>query len=202
MEESITFRSQDTLLEGLLEQNSNDKAVVITHPHPLYGGNMHNNVVDAIRQAYHDNGYTTLRFNFRGTGRSQGTYDDGQGEQLDVRAAFDLLTDMDMTDIRLAGYSFGAWINAMATCETVLVQHQIMVSPPVGFIEFTGIKSIRGLNLVVTGSRDDIAPAEMIRELMPDWNPAAAFEVIEGADHFYGGYTDVLEKMLEKYLDI
>ena len=199
MEEPITFRSQDLILEGLLERNSKDKAVAITHPHPLYGGSMHNNVVESIRQAYHDHGYTTLRFNFRGTGSSQGKYDDGEGEQLDVSAAFDYLTGMDMKDICLAGYSFGAWINALATRETVPVQHQIMVSPPVGFIEFTGIDSIRGLDLVITGSRDDIAPAEMIRELMPIWNSSAAFEIIEGADHFYGIYTNALEKVLDSY---
>jgi alpha/beta superfamily hydrolase len=202
MEASITFRSQEFILEGLLDRAAGDKAVAITHPHPLYGGSMHNNVVESIRQAYHNHGYTTLRFNFRGTGSSQGKYDDGQGEQIDVKAAFNYLSDMGMTDVHLAGYSFGAWINALATRETVPVQHQIMVSPPVGFIEFTGINSIRGLDLVVTGSRDEIAPEEMIREMMPVWNPAAAFKVIKGADHFYGSYTEVMEKLLAEYLKL
>ena len=200
MEESIRFRSQEFMLEGLLDRAAGDKAVAITHPHPLYGGSMHNNVVESIRQAYHDHGYTTLRFNFRGTGSSQGKYDDGQGEQIDVKAAFDYLSDMGLADVHLAGYSFGAWINALATRETVPVRHQVMVSPPVGFIEFTGINSIRGLDLVITGSRDEIAPAEMIREMVPVWNPAAAFEVIEGADHFYGGYDTALEIVLAENL--
>jgi alpha/beta superfamily hydrolase len=200
MEEPITFRSENYTLEGLLDQGSGQRAIVITHPHPLYGGSMHNNVVESIRQVHRDNGYTTLRFNFRGAGSSQGKYSDGQGEQVDVRAAVDFLTDIGQSVICLAGYSFGAWINALATRETVAVEHQIMISPPVDFIDFEGIDTIYGLTLVVTGSRDDIAPAKQIRKMMPAWNPAAAFEVLKGADHFYGGYTDALEKVLAEHV--
>ncbi len=76
----------------------------------------------------------------------------------------------------------------------------IMVSPPVAFIDFETISELDGLRLIVTGSRDDIAPAEMVEKLYPVWNPNAKFEVISGADHFYGGYQDKLEAVLADFL--
>jgi len=114
MEESISFLSESYQLEGLLDKSSIDNGVVITHPHPLYGGDMNNFIVDLIVRAYQKKGFTTLRFNFRGTGKSQGNYDDGTGEQEDVRAAIATLSKMDIKKIDLAGYSFGAWVNALA----------------------------------------------------------------------------------------
>lgn len=200
MEEDITFHSESYDLEGLLDQSSPDNAVIITHPHPLYGGNMYNNVVESIQRVYRDKAYTTLRFNFRGTGRSQGKYADGTGEQKDVCAAIEFIAGLGMETISLAGYSFGAWINALATRGEIAVRHQIMVSPPVGFIDFKEINTIRGLRLVVTGSRDDIAPPENIQKMVPIWNPEATFEIINGADHFYGGYSKALEAVLSTHL--
>jgi hypothetical protein len=76
----------------------------------------------------------------------------------------------------------------------------LMVSPPVGFIKFENISSIDCLILVVTGSRDDIAPADQIRELLPSWNPDAQLEIIAGCDHFYAGYLDRLQSILTTYL--
>jgi len=87
MKKTTTFISDRFEIEGRLTEGDQQKAVVITHPHPLYGGDMHNNVVDTVSYAYQKNGYTTLRFNFRGVGGSQGSYSDGIGEQEDVRAA-------------------------------------------------------------------------------------------------------------------
>ena len=200
MEEGITFHSESCDLEGLLDQSSPDNAVIITHPHPLYGGNMYNNVVELIQRVYRDKAYTTLRFNFRGTGRSQGKYADGTGEQKDVCAAVEFIAGLGMETISLAGYSFGAWINALATRGDIAVRHQVMVSPPVGFIDFKEINNIRGLRLVVTGSRDDIAPPENIQKMMPIWNPEATFKIINGADHFYGGYSKALEAVLSTHL--
>ena len=107
MEDKIEFLADSIVFEGLLQKNSAAKGVVITHPHPLYGGNMHNNVVVAISQAYQKLDYTTLRFNFRGVGGSQGSYGDGIGEQEDVSAAVAFLADLGMNQIDLAGYSFG-----------------------------------------------------------------------------------------------
>ena len=196
MEEKITFLSKDHEIEGLLGKNSETKGAVISHPHPLYGGNMHNNVVEAITSVYQKKGYTTLRFNFRGIGKSQGAYADGVGEQDDVRAAVSFLEDSGRTTIDLAGYSFGTWVNALAISDDQNLESMIMVSPPVAFIDFSSITHLRPLKLIITGSRDDIAPAGLVEEAYPKWNPAARFEVIEGADHFYGGYEDKLQAII------
>ena len=201
MEKTTTFISDRFEIEGRLTEGDQQKAVVITHPHPLYGGDMHNNVVDTVSRAYQKNGYTTLRFNFRGVGGSQGSYSDGIGEQEDVRAAVLYLADTGARQIDLAGYSFGAWVNALSVKNGLRVANMIMVSPPVAFIDFKSISELGDLRLIITGSRDDIAPADMVEKLYPAWNPNAKFAVISGADHFYGGYQDKLEAVLADFLE-
>ncbi len=200
MAEKILIQSDNLQIEGLLDRRTTDKGAVISHPHPLYGGNMYAAGVESIVHAYWKKGYTTLRFNFRGVGSSQGLYDNGVGEQQDVLAALSFLSETGAKQIDLAGYSFGAWVNAHAVQQDTPVERMVLVSPPVGFMDFTKITAIDCLKLVVTGSQDQIAPAEQIKTLLPSWNPEARFEIIEGADHFYGGYLDRLEKILDTYL--
>ena len=196
MAEKITFLSEEYEIEGLLNQRDEKKCVVVTHPHPLYGGHMYNLVVESIVHVYNMKGYSTLKFNFRGVGRSQGAYDNGLGEQKDVLSAVSFLADMGMERIDLAGYSFGAWVNAHALLKDTLTKQMIMVSPPVGFMDFKSIVTMNTLKFVVTGNRDDIAPADLIEKMISTWNPNARFEVIDGADHFYGGYLNQLESVL------
>jgi hypothetical protein len=196
MAERISFLSEEYEIEGLLNQRDEKKGVVVTHPHPLYGGDMYNLVVESIVHVYHMKGYSTLKFNFRGVGRSQGAYDNGIGEQKDVLSALSFLANMGMERIDLAGYSFGAWVNAHAIQKDTVTKQMIMVSPPVGFMDFNSIVTMDTLKFVVTGNRDDIAPADVIKKMIPIWNPNARFEVIDGADHFYGGYLNQLEAVL------
>lgn len=200
MEEKIIFLSEDYKIEGLLDKQSEDNGVVITHPHPLYGGDMNNFIVDLIARAYQKKGFTTLRFNFRGTGKSQGSYNDGTGEQEDVHAAIATLAKMDFKSIDLAGYSFGAWVNALAIGKSNFIGNMVMVSPPVGFVDFSPVNSISCLKLVVTGSIDDIAPADQIKTMYPAWNPKAHLKIINGADHFYSGCLDELELVLSSHI--
>jgi alpha/beta superfamily hydrolase len=196
MEEKITIRSERYRLEGLCRQGNSEKGVVITHPHPLYGGDMYNSVVAAMMQVYQKHAYTTLRFNFRGAGNSQGSYADGRGEQEDVRAALAHLESCGLQHLTLAGYSFGAWVNAHLNCQADGIEAMVMVSPPVAFVDFDAIAGMDCLHLIVTGSRDEIAPTATINQLLPKWNPEARFEIIEGADHFYGGYLERLKEIL------
>jgi alpha/beta superfamily hydrolase len=200
MEERVAFISGGYEINGLVEKFDMRKGAVITHPHPLYGGDMHNSVVVAITRAYQRHDYTTLRFNFRGVGGSQGSYGDGSGEQEDVRAAVSSLAEMGIPQIDVAGYSFGAWVNAHLDCSDMCIANMVMVSPPLAFIGFETVGTIDCLRLIVTGSRDDIAPVELIKQSYPGWNPSAHFEVIKGADHFYGGYTENLEAILSAYI--
>ena len=197
MVEKIKFLSENYEIEGLFNKRDKNKGVVITHPHPLYGGDMYNLVVETIVHVYNIKGYSTLKFNFRGVGKSQGQYDNGVGEQKDVLAALSFLADIGVEKIALAGYSFGAWVNAHAVIqEGIFVENMMMVSPPVGFMDFNAINAMNLLKFVITGSRDDIAPVDAVKKMLPIWNPDARFEIIDGADHFYGGYLEQLESLL------
>jgi alpha/beta superfamily hydrolase len=201
IEEKIEISSGRYPLEGLWQEGGGRRGVVITHPHPLYGGTMRNPVVKAIQVAYQLNGYATLRFDFRGVGGSQGRFDDGIGEQDDVRAAIASLQAKGADTVDLAGYSFGAWVNAgLVAAGGLAIASMLMVSPPVGFIGFENVSTLSCLKWVVTGGRDDIAPAAQIRDLLPAWNPNAQFEIIDGCDHFYTGYLDKLQSILTSFL--
>ena len=200
MVKRVTFLSEAHELEGLFDLRDEKKGVVVTHPHPLYGGDMYNLVVESIVHVYNLKGYSTLKFNFRGVGGSRGAYGDGVGEQKDVLSALSFLQDSGMDRIDLAGYSFGAWVNAHTVQKVSVVNQMIMVSPPVGFMDFTSVSTMNSLKLVVTGNRDDIAPADKIKKMITSWNPHARFDIIEGADHFYGGYFDQLEACLHSVL--
>ncbi len=198
MEEKVRLRSGDFELEGLFESGRTARGVVITHPHPLYGGDMHNPVVAAIRRVYRKKGFATLRFNFRGAGESEGQHDNGVGEQDDVLAALSFLTESGFDPVDLAGYSFGAWVNALTLQREGLSENLVMVSPPVAFIDFASIGRLPGLRLVVTGSRDEIAPPDAIRQMLTTWNPSACLDIIDGSDHFYGRHTRQLEEALDR----
>ncbi|MBW2117844.1 MAG: alpha/beta fold hydrolase [Deltaproteobacteria bacterium] len=200
-EEKVFFQAGDVKIEGLAYNAPGERGVVVTHPHPLYGGDMHNSIVETIVQAYRDKGYTTLRFNFRGMGRSTGTYDEGIGEQEDVRAALAYLAGMGKTSIDLAGYSFGAWVNALGLKGFDQARRTVMVSPPVNFLDFSFLDYSEKIRLVIAASLDDIGPPDLIKEMIPVWNPEAQFEIIQGADHFYGGKNGDIKRIIKEFLE-
>jgi alpha/beta superfamily hydrolase len=200
-EEKIIFRSDTIGLEGLLSVQEGERGVVVTHPHPLYGGSMYNQVVEVVTAVYQEKGFSSLRFNFRGVGSSQGKYDQGDGEREDVRSALRCLYERGKIHLDLAGYSFGAWVNAKIMDSESMIRSVIMVSPPVAFLDFSCVRPSPKIKLVVAGERDDIGPPDTIRDLIATWNPAAHFEVVEGADHFYSGRIDTLHSVLARTMD-
>ncbi len=199
-EERVFFKSGGLKIEGLLESRHSDRGVVITHPHPLYGGDMFNNVVEAIVQAYREKGHSTLRFNFRGVGQSEGEYDNGIGEQENVRAALGYLSDLGKMNIDLAGYSFGAWVNALGLEGFAKANRMIMVSPPVNFIDFSFLTYDQKIQLVIVGTEDDIAGFKMVEGMLQTWNPEANLRNIQGADHFYWGKINELKSIIHEFL--
>jgi len=199
-EKKIKFTcGDDVMLEGLHHEGTAGCGAVITHPHPLFGGDMYNNVVEAIFNAYKIKGYSTLRFNFRGVGNSTGRYDNGNNEQLDVQAACRFMQETGVASTDLAGYSFGTWINAKVA-DKLAGYSMVMVSPPAAMLQFPAELKIPGLKLVVTGSADESAPPDLIKGFALRWNPSAIFEVIDGADHFFWGFTDLLASALNLYI--
>lgn len=201
MEEEIVYiRSGALVLEALLDKGGRNGAVVVTHPHPLYGGNMQNNVVAAIAEAYRREGYATLRFNFRGVGQSGGSYGEGIGEQQDVEAAVNYFLERELSCIDLAGYSFGAWVNATAMKRLAGVRRLVMVSPPVNFMDFSIVEHNAKIELVIAASNDDIAPPETIKKMLRTVNPQAALKIIADTDHFYRGKTGEIRELLHRFL--
>ena len=192
----IRFLCENLWLQGVLEKNGAARAMVITHPHPLYGGDMDNPVVMAIAAACRKKGVSALRFNFRGVGASQGAYSDGLGEQQDLLAALGYLRTAGFEAPLVAGYSFGSWVNARAAVAAGVNADQIMVSPPVAVMDFSAVPALPGLRLAVTGASDEIAPAKAVGALAKRLNPAARVVVIPRADHFYGGALAQLEMAL------
>ncbi len=187
----LVFHSEGYGIEGRLHVGG-ERAVVVTHPHPLYGGDMENDVVTAIAAAYQQAGCTTLRFNFRGVGRSEGRYSEGVGEQEDVCAAVAVLRERGYAQVELSGYSFGTWVNALCAGTRLPGIRMTMVAPPAAFMDFGEVAHLPGLEAVVTGSRDDIAPPDMLQRLTAHWNPEARLEILAGADHFFFGYREAL----------
>lgn len=200
-EERIHFRNREGLaIEGRIRRLPGTCAAIVTHPHPLYGGDMQNHVVAALVRTYQRLDFTTLRFNFRGVGRSEGGYGEGVGEKEDVRAAMDLLLSEGKTRLHLAGYSFGAWVIAHGLAGFPEAETAILVSPPAGFMDFGAMAPNRKIGLVVTGGADEIAPAAMLESLVPRWNPSAVLKVFSAVDHFYSGGIGELEAAVADYV--
>lgn len=201
-EEKLTIPCGAIRLEGVIRKNDSARgSAVITHPHPMLGGDMENPVVRQIEAALHDAGFTTLRFNFRGTGRSTGRFDEGDGEQGDVEACLAFLEERFSLPVVLAGYSFGAWVNARVLDAGRRVQEHIMVSPPVAFISFSDIFHIPLTRLVVTGERDDIAPPHKVQSMMDRCGISGRLDIIPDGDHFYArGGLDALYRILHRHL--
>lgn len=201
MESTIIIECGNIKLEGILHKKSLQKAVIICHPHPLYGGNMENPVVMTIEESFFEKGVTTLRFNFRGTGNSTGMFDNGSGEQEDIRAAMTRLTEDGYEKICLAGYSFGARMTASVVSKGCEIEDHIMVSPPVGFMSFDDIETLPSTGLIVTGGNDDeIAPADLVQKHIDRWRIDPQYEIIKECDHFYSGCLGRLKAILTDYV--
>lgn len=200
MDNNTIIKTGNINLEAVINKSQGHGAVIVTHPHPLYGGNMDNPVVVTIADAFIAKGFTSLRFNFRGTGNSTGTFDGTEGEPEDVRAAISFLKKSGYETIWLAGYSFGARINASVMSNTCEIHDHIMISPPVAFMSFDDVPTMPKTGLVVTGANDELAPMDQIKAHIRRWGINPQFEVIESCDHFYSGCLNHLGSILNTYL--
>ncbi|MCP5159307.1 MAG: alpha/beta hydrolase [Gammaproteobacteria bacterium] len=200
LEDPFFFKAGALRLEGRLHLAPGPEAVVITHPHPLYGGELDNPVVAVLADGYQRLGYSTLRFNFRGVGASEGAYDDGGGELDDLRAATEFLAGQGKRVTELAGYSFGAWINLRLGPPLATVRRLLLVAPPVAYLEFDAIPPVSAEPVVIVGDRDSFAPLDLLRQRMTSWHPAGRLHVLPGADHFYAGALDRLAHLVEAVL--
>ena len=198
IEKSIYFNSGAIQIEGLYAAKDGGNGVVISHPHPRMGGSMHNNVVEALVEVFFENNFSTLRFNFRGVGRSDGVYDEGRGEQEDLIAAAAFLANEGKKKIVLAGYSFGAWITTRAMKRDPDISDVVLVSPPIDFLDFDWSGLAGRIGLVVCGDRDQFCSLESLKRLVDIL--ACRLELVRGADHFYFMKEQVLKNGIDAYL--
>lgn len=184
--------SEGITLEGRLALPAAPTAgLVACHPHPLYGGDMHNPVVVRISAVFGDLGCATLRFNFRGVGGSRGAHDGGPGEMRDVEAALaHLRTMLEGQPLLLAGYSFGATISAqVAVRPEARLGGLVLIAPPLalaGEEPFLGLAGLGAPVLVVAGSHDEYCPRAALDDLARRL-PEAQVAVVDGANHFFFG---------------
>lgn len=199
MTDTVSIPGPEVTLEGRFLPGSAGPGMVITHPHPLFGGSMNNNVVWTAERAFHSRGWATLCFNFRGVGRSTGAYGGGEAEVADVAAALDFLRERTSGPIYLTGYSFGAFVAGKALLQGIEAQGAIFVSPPIAFMDLSWLPQIPGLRLVVAGDHDDLCPLAALRRLW-EGKEGPEISVIAGADHFFAGREDRLFQVLQAFL--
>ena len=193
-------------LEAILKQSRVDPArgvALVLHPHPLFGGTMHNKVVFRASAALNDAGLITLRINFRGVGQSTGTHDEGQGEREDVRAGLDYLGEnYPNQEITLCGFSFGARVGLEVGIADDRVARLISIGTPVDKYDFGFLEKSRKPILFVHGDHDEYGNVETLRELVArvSVNAPAELRVIEGAGHFFDDQVDELKREITEWM--
>jgi len=184
----VRFRSPDGLeLEGRLTRGASDRAVVLCHPHPLYGGSMLTPVIMTVEQAFMESGYTTLAFNFRGVGASQGTYGEGRAEVADVTGALDFLGHAlgSIPSMQVvAGYSFGSVVGGRVAAGDSRVRLYLGIAPPLNHDDFAFLRSAACRIALVAGSRDEFSDREALEAVAASLPRKAWLRVLD-TDHFF-----------------
>lgn len=177
-------------------------AAVVCHPHPLFGGTMHNKVVYQAAKALHQFGIPVLRFNFRGAGLSAGIHDRGQGEQEDVRAAIDFIArEFPGVPVLLAGFSFGAWVGLRVGCRDARVAELIGLGIPVDGSDLTYLRECEKPKLFLQGGNDPYGSRVNVQELYETLPPPKRLVFVDGADHFFAGKLGEVQAAINSWLD-
>jgi alpha/beta superfamily hydrolase len=177
------------------------RVALVCHPHPLFGGTMHNKVVFHAARTLHSHGFPVLRFNFRGGGLSQGVHDRGIGEVDDVRAALEYLAgEFPRRPIILAGFSFGAWVGLRLGCEDARVTEIVGLGLPVNSSDLSYLESCNKPKLFLQGGNDQYGTAERVQSLVAGMPPPKRLVIISGADHFFAGHIPEMASALDAWL--
>jgi uncharacterized protein len=212
MSAPTTLRTIDNLsgpagrLEALLNTGSPDAkyAVLLCHPHPLGGGTMHNKVVYRAMKAFHSFGFPVLRFNFRGTGLSEGRHDHGRGEQDDVRAALNWLDHNLHLPVLFAGFSFGSYVGLRVVCSESRVKGTVALGLPVHAegrdYSYEFLANCAMPKLFISGTRDQFGPKEKVDAAIAVAHPPTEMVWIEGADHFFAGKLDDVQTAIRNWV--
>lgn len=206
----VFFNGPAGRIEGRYTKSEDSKAplALVLHPHPLYGGTMNNKVVYNVYKALVDKGFTVLRINFRGVGRSQGRFDNGVGEMTDAATALDWLqiNNPNGTMNLIAGFSFGSWIAMQLIMRRPEINNFIAVSPPVNKYDFSFLSQCPISGFIVQGDSDSIVSEESVLELAHKLSKqrhiTVDYKIIQGADHFFRNKIDEFNQSISDYLTL
>lgn len=204
----VIFNGPDGRLEGRYTHAKTPGApmALILHPHPQYGGTMNNKVVYTLFHLFAQRGYSVLRFNFRGVGKSQGVYDQGIGELSDAAAALDWMQALNPNaeSSWVAGFSFGAWIGMQLLMRRPEISAFISVAPPANQYDFSFLAPCPASGLVVRGDADDVVPEGAVNKLVEKVNQQKTihvdYEQISGATHVFSDHLEQLASVVGDYV--
>ena len=205
-EEKVFIPSTGIQLEGLLSIQGASPfrgGVILCHPHPQYGGDMDHPVITTAAEAASQEGFSTLRFNFRGVGESEGSYGAGIGEREDVKAVSDYLYSRlknHHSPLILVGYSFGAWAGFPIAIEDERYEGMVAVAPPLDIYDFGFLKGCKKKKLFIAGNRDFFCPIPVLEEWYQGLEEPKSLTIIPGADHFLLFHTQFLIQPLKEFL--
>lgn len=205
----VIFNGPEGRLEGRYQPSKSKTAPIalILHPHPRFGGTMNNQIIYELYYMYAKRGFTVLRFNFRGVGRSQGTFDHGAGELSDAAAALDWVQTFhpDSRGCWIAGFSFGAWIGMQLLMRRPEVEGFISVAPPANLYDFSFLAPCPASGLMVHGDADKVVPMKDVQALVDKLKAQKGItidhETLPGANHFFADHTDTLLELCGNYVD-
>ena len=205
----IIFNGPDGRIEGRYKEADNPNAPVILflHPHPEHGGTMNNKVVYTMFHTFANKGYSCLRFNFRGVGKSQGGFSGGEGELADAACALDWLQTQNQgsREVWIAGFSFGAWIAMQLLMRRPEITNFVVVAPPVNMFDFSFLAPCPTGGLLIQGEEDEIVPVDETDKLFEKINAQRGIKIeynrVKGVDHFFKGKEDLLAKYIDDYID-
>jgi alpha/beta superfamily hydrolase len=192
-------------LEGILwkpvAQSRPALAALVCHPHPLFGGTMHNKVVYQAAKSLDGLGLPVLRFNFRGAGLSEGAHDRGHGEQGDVKAALDYLAgEFPGVPLLVSGFSFGSWVGLRVGCADARVQELIGIGTPVNSSDFSYLQNCDKPKLFVHGANDEHGDFGKVEALVGSLQGENRLVVVAGAEHFFVGKLDQVDAAIRGWV--
>ncbi|MEE9544892.1 MAG: alpha/beta hydrolase [Rhodospirillales bacterium] len=205
----VIFNGLVGRLEGSYHHSKRPSAPIalLLHPHPQYGGTMNNKVVYALYQSFVRRNFSVLRFNFRGVGRSQGRFDNGQGELSDAAAALDWMQvhNPNATNCWIGGFSFGAWISMQLMMRRPEISGFISVAPPASIYDFSFLAPCPSSGIIIHGDADEIIPIASVdklnQKISSQKNISIEYQIIKGGDHFFADQIDILNGHIENYLN-
>jgi alpha/beta superfamily hydrolase len=204
----VIMNGPEGRLEGRYQHGTlpNAPIALMLHPHPQHGGTMNNKVIYAAYHAFARKGFSVLRFNFRGVGRSQGRFDRGEGELSDAASALDWLQgyNPNATACWIAGFSFGAWIGMQLLMRRPEISGFISIAPPANLYDFSFLAPCPASGLVLQGDVDDVVPAESVGKLVHKLSNQRDIDIdyrlIPGANHFFHDRLDELTIELDQFI--